>query len=37
VFLRPNDSEAIMLQFGDLWVVRRGQLKARWPVLQPWS
>lgn len=33
VLLRPNDSEAVMLQFGDLWVVRGGALHARWPVL----
>ena len=33
VLLRPNDSEHVMLQFGDLWVTRGGRLHARWPVL----
>jgi D-serine deaminase-like pyridoxal phosphate-dependent protein len=33
VLLRPNDSESVMLQFGDLWVTRGGRLYARWPVL----
>jgi D-serine deaminase-like pyridoxal phosphate-dependent protein len=31
--LRPNDSEHVMLQFGDLWVTRGGKLHARWPIL----
>jgi len=33
VFLRPTQSEAVLLQFGDLWAVRKGTLEARWPVL----
>lgn len=33
VLLRPNDSEHVMLQFGDLWVTRGGRFYARWPVL----
>lgn len=33
IFLRPTQSEALMLQFGDLLVVRGGALVARWPVL----
>lgn len=32
--LRPNDSEHVMLQFGDLWVTRGGKLHARWPILR---
>ena len=32
VFLRPTQSEAVMLQFGDLQVVRGGQIVDRWPV-----
>jgi D-serine deaminase-like pyridoxal phosphate-dependent protein len=34
VFLRPTQSEAVLLQFGDLLTVRGGRLKDRWPVLQ---
>jgi D-serine deaminase-like pyridoxal phosphate-dependent protein len=34
VFLRPDQSEAVLLQFGDLLVHRSGQFVARWPVLQ---
>ncbi len=33
VFLRPTQSESVLLQFGDLWAVRGGALEARWPVL----
>jgi D-serine deaminase-like pyridoxal phosphate-dependent protein len=33
-FLRPTQSEALMLQFGDLLVLRGGRLVDRWPVLQ---
>lgn len=32
VFLRPTQSEAVMLQFGDLLVVRGGKVVDRWPV-----
>ena len=32
VFLRPTQSEAVMLQFGDLLVVRGGQIVDHWPV-----
>lgn len=32
VFLRPTQSESVMLQFGDLLVVRGGDLIDRWPV-----
>ena len=32
VFLRPAQSEAVMLQFGDLFVVRGDQYVGRWPV-----
>jgi D-serine deaminase-like pyridoxal phosphate-dependent protein len=32
VFLRPTQSEAVMLQFGDLLVLRRGEVVDRWPV-----
>ena len=34
VFLRPTQSEAVLLQFGDLLTVRGGRLQDRWPVLQ---
>lgn len=32
VFLRPTQSEALMLQFGDLLVVRGGRIEDHWPV-----
>ncbi len=32
VFLRPTQSEFVMLQFGDLLVVKDGELNDRWPV-----
>ncbi len=32
VFLRPTQSEAVMLQFGDLVLVRAGKIVGRWPV-----
>ncbi len=32
VFLRPHESEAVMLQFGDLLAVRGGEAAGRWPV-----
>ncbi len=34
VFLRPTQSERVMLQFGDLLVVRGGEIVDRWPVFQ---
>jgi len=34
VFLRPKQSEAVLLQFGDLITLRGGRLEGRWPVLQ---
>lgn len=33
IFLRPTQSEALMLQFGDLVVVRGGKVADHWPVL----
>lgn len=33
VFLRPTQSEAVLLQFGDLLAMRGGRIEARWPVL----
>lgn len=32
VFLRPNQSEAVFLQFGDIAVFDGDQISARWPV-----
>jgi D-serine deaminase-like pyridoxal phosphate-dependent protein len=32
MFLRPTQSEHVMLQFGDLHVVQDGELAATWPV-----
>jgi D-serine deaminase-like pyridoxal phosphate-dependent protein len=32
VFLRPTQSESVLLQFGDLRVVEDGALVDRWPV-----
>ena len=34
VFLRPTQSEAVMLQFGDLAIMRQGTIVDAWPVLQ---
>jgi D-serine deaminase-like pyridoxal phosphate-dependent protein len=34
MFLRPTQSEHVMLQFGDLLVVKQGEIVDRWPVLQ---
>ncbi len=34
VFLRPTQSEHVMLQFGDLRVVKDGALVDTWPVFQ---
>jgi len=33
IFLRPTQSEALMLQFGDLVAVRGGKIAGHWPVL----
>lgn len=33
VFFRPQQSEAVMLEFEDLLIVRRGQIVEKWPVL----
>jgi D-serine deaminase-like pyridoxal phosphate-dependent protein len=35
VFLRPTQSEAVLLQFGDLAIVRGGEIEHYWPVLTP--
>jgi D-serine deaminase-like pyridoxal phosphate-dependent protein len=32
IFLRPTQSESVMLQFGDLVIVRDGDIVGRWPV-----
>jgi D-serine deaminase-like pyridoxal phosphate-dependent protein len=32
VFLRPDQSEAVLLQFGDLAVYENGRISARWPT-----
>jgi D-serine deaminase-like pyridoxal phosphate-dependent protein len=34
VFLRPTQSEAVMLQFGDILVVRGTAIVDRWPVFK---
>ncbi len=34
MFLRPTQSEHVMLQFGDLVVVKGGELVDQWPVFQ---
>ncbi len=34
IFLRPTQSEAVLLQFGDLLAVRGGRIVERWPVYQ---
>jgi D-serine deaminase-like pyridoxal phosphate-dependent protein len=33
IFLRPQQTEAVLLQFGDLLAVRGGEIVHRWPVL----
>jgi D-serine deaminase-like pyridoxal phosphate-dependent protein len=33
IFLRPQQSEAVLLQFGDLVAVRGTAIVGRWPVL----
>ena len=32
VFLRPTQSESVLLQFGDLLAVRGGRIVEMWPV-----
>lgn len=32
VFLRPTQTESVLLQFGDLLAVRAGRIVERWPV-----
>ncbi len=32
VFLRPHQSEAVLLQFGDVVLFERGQITEHWPV-----
>lgn len=32
VLLRPNDSEFVMLGYGDVWAVRDQRVVAQWPV-----
>jgi D-serine deaminase-like pyridoxal phosphate-dependent protein len=34
MFLRPTQSEHVMLQFGDLVVLKDGELTDQWPVFQ---
>ncbi|MFO7560936.1 MAG: alanine racemase [Desulfobacterales bacterium] len=35
LFLRPTQSEAVMLQFGELIVIEDGKIIDRWPVFNP--
>ena len=35
LFLRPTQSEAVLLQFGDLLAVRDEAIAGWWPVLSP--
>jgi len=32
VFLRPTQTESVLLQFGDLLAVRGGRIVDTWPV-----
>ena len=34
MFLRPTQSEFVMLQFGDLLIVKDSDIVDRWPVFQ---
>lgn len=34
VFLRPMQSEAVFLQFGNILAVRNGKIEAEWPILR---
>lgn len=33
IFLRPTQSESVLLQFGDLVMMRNNKIMSRWPVL----
>ncbi len=33
IFLRPQQSEAVLLQFGDLIMVRGSQIESNWSIL----
>jgi D-serine deaminase-like pyridoxal phosphate-dependent protein len=35
IFLRPNQSEAVLLQFGDIALYDGREIKERWPVFSP--
>jgi D-serine deaminase-like pyridoxal phosphate-dependent protein len=35
VFLQPTQSEEVLRQFGDLWIVRGGKVVDRWAALPP--
>ncbi|WP_298451878.1 DSD1 family PLP-dependent enzyme [uncultured Marinobacter sp.] len=37
VFLRPQQSEAVLLQFGDILAMRNGKIVDQWPVYQDGS
>jgi len=37
VFLRPTQSEAVLLQFGDIAVMRQGTITNQWPVMSQQS
>lgn len=37
VFLRPQQSESVLLQFGDILALRDGNIVERWPVYQEQS
>lgn len=37
VFLRPTQSEGVLLEFGDLLALRGGRIVEHWPVLQQGS
>lgn len=34
IFLRPTQSESVLLQFGDILVFEKGDVTDRWPVIQ---
>ena len=34
VFLRPQISESVLLEFGDLLALRGGRIVDRWPVFR---
>lgn len=35
IFLRPNQSETVLMQFGDLAAVRGGRIESWWPAFNP--